>query len=383
MEQIKTNAPLIQQTDANIIVKNVIERKIQRPIMFLGKGGIGKTESIEKITKELEIGYVDVRLLLYTESDLKGVPYVNDDHSATIWLQNDILPREDRDGKTGILVFDEITSCAKSVRTAAYQLLNERKLGEYELPEDWYMICLGNGENDGGQFNGMEANFANRCSVYEIEPSASSWKSWALKNDINPLVIGYVSWKPEDMHTMNAEIEEEIVFASPRSWKAVSDILNKTEFDKNNRILSFEIRANIGETIGRQFFAYCEFKEQAVEPTAILAGTEKKHPEGIEVTMVTIQSLIKLMADTIKESIADGKTVDDISKDKDITSKCSNGIKWILGLGKLEFQTMAIKDFIGIDKDVMVAIILNPNFLKNCKELLEFTEANEMIFTDL
>ena len=154
------NLPTVTVEQFTTIVKRQFSEGIRRPIFGLGKGGIGKTESIAELAKEMGIGYIDVRLLLYSEVDLKGIPYPNVNHTATIWLQNDILPRADRDGERGILVFDEITSCAKSVRTAAYQLLNENRLGEYVLPAGWMIVCLGNVIRQIGKSKRVEGVFS-------------------------------------------------------------------------------------------------------------------------------------------------------------------------------------------------------------------------------
>ena len=236
-----SNLPTVTVEEFTSIVRLQFQEGIKRPIFGLGKGGIGKTESIGDLAKELGIGYIDIRLLLYSEVDLKGIPYPNISHTATVWLQNDILPRVDRDGDKGILVLDEITSVARSVRTAAYQLLNERRLGEYVLPDGWLIVCLGNGEEDGGDFEGMEGNFANRCSMYNVAPNAEAWKRWAFNNNVNYLVTAYISWRPGDLHTYNPESETDMLFASPRSWKAVSDILNVHPFNKDDTLNNIRI----------------------------------------------------------------------------------------------------------------------------------------------
>ena len=126
-----SNLPSVNVYTFTKIIELQFKEKNFRPIFGLGKGGIGKTESIMELAKKkLHIGYVDIRLLLYSETDLKGIPYPSTDHVRTIWLQNDILPTVEKDGETGILVFDEITSCARSVRTAAYLFLKERRFGD-------------------------------------------------------------------------------------------------------------------------------------------------------------------------------------------------------------------------------------------------------------
>jgi hypothetical protein len=375
------NLPSITVDTFTKIVEMQFNERNFRPIFGLGKGGIGKTESIMDLAlNKLHIGYVDVRLLLYSETDLKGIPYPSADHTRTVWLQNDILPTETRDGKSGILVFDEITSCARSVRTAAYQLLNERRLGEYVLPEGWMIVCLGNGEDDGGDYQGMEGNFANRCSVFNVVPDLDSWKLWARSHNVNPLVLGYVTWKPQDLHTYNPDSETQTLFASPRSWTAVSNILNLHEYSVDDVVLNNRIMANIGTDIGMQFIAFCKFRSATVDPMRILIYGEKPQITQQEIIYITISSLTKIVGDAFAKDIAN-------------TGKCSldtikmlaNAIKWVITLRK-EVAVMGFKEIINCygddrkDKDIVKETILLPDFGNLCPELGEFSRNNKEIF---
>ena len=79
------NLPSVTVETFTKIIEMQFQERNFRPIFGLGKGGIGKTESIYDLTKKLGIGYVDVRLLLYSETDLKGIPYPNENHTKTVW----------------------------------------------------------------------------------------------------------------------------------------------------------------------------------------------------------------------------------------------------------------------------------------------------------
>lgn len=352
------------------IVKRQLLEENYRPIFGLGKGGIGKTESIMHLAKtELQIGYVDIRLLLYTETDLKGIPYPNKTNTKTIWLQNNILPTVEKDGESGILVLDEITSANKSVRTAAYQLLNERKLGEYELPDRWIVVCLGNGEDDGGDYRGIEGNFANRCSVYNVVTSVDDWKDWAIKNNINSLVTGYVSFRPSELHSYNTDTNEEILFASPRSWKAVSDILNKQQFNGEDIITKSRILGNLGQKVGYGFLAYCKYSNQIVSPTEILNGAMPK-VDKLEIITLTIQGIVQILNSEISKA---GQI------ESDTIVHISNAIKWMLSL-ETEYAIMGIKDLVRCNKNLMAKIMLSTDFKTMCPELLKFTKENQSIF---
>lgn len=370
-----SNLPSVTVEQFTTIVRRQFNEGNKRPIFGLGKGGIGKTESIADLANELGVGYIDIRLLMYSEVDLKGIPYPDEHHTATVWLQNDILPKVERDGEKGILVLDEITSVARSVRTAAYQLLNERRLGEYVLPEGWMIVCLGNGEEDGGDFQGMEGNFANRCSIFNVVANLTAWKDWAYRSGVNYLVIAYVSWRPSDLHTFDPENETEMLFASPRSWKAVSDILNIYGYNKDDEINNLRILSNVGSRVGHNFISFCKYKDAAVEPADIIAGKAVRDITEMEVLFMTIQGVIKLMNDSISK---DKTNLGAISNETMV--KCANGIRWMIHLKSVEHQVMAIKDFASSDRETVSQLFLNDTFNKLCPELLPFAQANRGIF---
>lgn len=367
--------PSVTVEEFTNIIKRQFEMGLDRPIFGLGKGGIGKTESIADLAKnELQIGYKDIRLLLYSESDLKGIPYVNSAHTHTIWLQNDILPREERDGPRGILVLDEVTSCSKSVRTAAYQLLNERSLGEYILPKGWMIVCLGNGEEDGGQFNGMEGNFANRCSVFQVITDLDAWKKWAFRVNIHPLVMAYVSWCPEHLHSFDPD-KDEFVFASPRSWKAVSDILFFFGFDANDPLTTAQIYANVGATVGRSFLSFS--KMQNLEANEILEGKSVKKPQSHEELIMLIQAVIYLLSEKLEKE----ENVQVVILDEKFLNSMVNGVNWMMSLEKTEHKMMAIKDFMARSPEKTNLFFTSESFTKRCPLLLEFATEHEDILT--
>lgn len=371
------NLPVATIQQFSQIIEQSIKEKNKRVIFGLGKGGIGKTESIEALAHKLNLGYVDIRLLLYTETDLKGIPYPDETHQFTIWLQNKILPTVENNGKKGILVLDEITSAPRSVRTAIYQLINERRLGEYVLPDEWYIVCLGNGEEDGGDFNGMEANFANRCSMFKVVSNLEDWKQWAHTNGVNTFVLGYVSWRPGDLHTFNPnEDDGKMLFASPRSWKAVSDILNNNGFNKDDVLTNLRLLSNVGTEVGNKFIAFCKYKENAVEPADILAGKNlTTEISSNEVLFMTMQGVIRLLSDAVK---IDKQNTDTVTPATLV--KIGNGLRWMINLPKVEHKVMAVKDLVATDRQLMTKVFLNPSFNQLCPELNAFAKEHGAIF---
>ena len=370
------NLPVVNVAQFTEIVSMQFREGVRRPVFGLGKGGIGKTESIADLARELGVGYIDVRLLMYSEVDLKGIPYPDQTHTATVWLQNNILPAPARDGEAGILVLDEITSVSRSVRTAAYQLLNERRLGEYVLPDGWMIVCLGNGEDEGGDFQGMEGNFANRCSIFHVVPDLNAWKDWAYRAGIHYLVLAYVSWRPQHLHTFDPDKESDLLFASPRSWKAVSDILNLHPFDEEDELNNLRVLSNLGLVVGNQFLAFCKYKDAAVEPSDILAGKEVEDlSDQQEILFMTMQGVVTLMAQRLRADRANGGELSSAT-----VEQCANGVKWMLSLPSMEHRVMAIRDLAANDRPAVTRLFLDDRFLGLCPQLNEFAERNAAIF---
>lgn len=370
------NIPIITLENFIEIIKRQLSENNYRPIMGLGKGGIGKSKSMEELTQSLGIGYIDIRLLLYSETDLKGIPYPDEHHKNTIWLQNAILPDEERDGKHGILVLDEITSCAKSVRTAAYQLLNERKLGEYKLPDGWLIVCLGNGEEDGGDFEGMEGNFANRGSIYRIAVDVESWKTWAITHNVHPLVIGYINFQSADLHTYNEESDNNLLFASPRSWTAVSDIMKSSGGNMNDIITVLRISGNIGPVLAQRFKAFCNYKG-TVDTSDIIERGMKYTPANTEVANITISSIINTITSEIERDISNNGG----QLSEQTTRHIINAVNWFASL-KAEWAIMAIKDFRRWNIDIVTQLLLNKTIQDGAPEFKVFLMKNREIFKD-
>lgn len=365
--------PVINTKTMKQVVELAVRDGEKRPLFFLGKGGIGKSKIVESVANEMGIGYIDIRLLLYTETDIKGIPYPDDAKEFTIWLQNDILPRVDKDGAEGILVLDEITSAMKSVRTAIYQLLQERKLGNYVLPEGWRVVCLGNGEQDGGDFNGMEGNFANRCSMFKVEADAESFRRYGMTAGINPYVLAYIGWAPGDLQTYNDDdiTEEGLLFASPRSWEAVSDILNKGKGGKLTTLDEVRIQSNVGTEVGEKFCTFIKFKESIVNIDDILKDKTRMIPEHLEAIYMTVQNLVTEMARVARAS--------DIEEMEKIT-RVGNGVRWLLSIPRLEIAIMGFKDFMDVGGVNALTLTVHPEFDRVCPELEAFAKEHKEIF---
>ena len=155
--------------------------KNKRPIFLWGPPGIGKSDIIKQLGDELDAHVIDVRLSLWEPTDIKGIPYFDSNTSKMVWAPPSELPDAEMASqhKTIILFLDEMNSAAPSVQAAAYQLVLNRRVGTYHLPDNVVLVAAGNRESDKGVTYRMPAPLANRFLHLELKHNFDDWQEWA------------------------------------------------------------------------------------------------------------------------------------------------------------------------------------------------------------
>ena len=152
------------------------------PVMLWGAPGIGKSQIVSQVAVDHKVPMIDIRLSQMEPSDLRGIPFKNGEQVD--WAIPSLLPNVSHHGEQGILFLDEITSAPPTVSAAAYQLILDRRLGDYIVPEGWVIFAAGNRQGDRGVTYSMPAPLANRFSHYELDVNLDDWVAWAYKNNI-------------------------------------------------------------------------------------------------------------------------------------------------------------------------------------------------------
>ena len=129
----------------------------------------------------------------------------------------------------GLLFFDEVNRAAVLTQNALFQIVLDRKSGAYTLPKGWTPVAAGNRETDGGGVIKMPQALANRFIHLHLEPNADDWCKWAIRSGIDPILIGFMRWRPELLYKFS---NTEHAFPTPRSWSFVSKIINKNSSDE-------------------------------------------------------------------------------------------------------------------------------------------------------
>ncbi len=243
---------------------HLIEERL--PVFIWGPPGIGKSSIVRQLADARGLEFLDLRLSLLDPTDLKGVPYFDSEHREGVWASPSFLPKDPQ--SRGILFLDEINTAPPAVQASAYQLILDRRVGEYELPEGWSIVAAGNRESDRGVVYRMPAPLANRFVHFEMEVDLEDWKRWAYGAGVEPLLVAYLSHSPGSLFAFDPASQAKS-FPTPRSWSYVDRLLKS---GLPQELLLDAISGAVGKEEAVSFLSFAQVAEELPDLDAILRG---------------------------------------------------------------------------------------------------------------
>ena len=304
--------------------------KKKRPLFIWGPPGIGKSDIVHQIGEQMEAHVIDIRLSLWEPTDIKGIPYFDSNSGTMVWGAPSELPDAEMASKYKfiILFLDEMNSAAPSVQAAAYQLILNRKVGQYTLPENVLIIAAGNREADKGVTYRMPAPLANRFVHLELAVNFDDWFQWAVANKIHRDVVGYLTFSKKDLYDFDPKSPSRS-FATPRSWSFVSELLEDDDDDNTTTDL---VSGAVGEGLAVKFMAHRRVSATMPNPTDILDGKVK------ELKTKEISAMYSLTVSLCYEL----KEASD-KNDKKFDDKVNNFLRFAMDNFETELVVMGIK----------------------------------------
>ena len=302
----------------------------KRPIFLWGPPGIGKSDIIHQIGDYMDAHVIDIRLSLWEPTDIKGIPYYAANDNKMVWAAPAELPTEEMAAKHKwiILFLDEMNSAAPAVQAAAYQLILNRKVGQYVLPDNVLIVAAGNREADKGVTYRMPAPLANRFVHLEMTVNFDDWFQWAVANNIHKDVVGYLTFAKKDLYDFDPKSPSRS-FATPRSWSFVSELIEDEDDDETTTDL---VSGSVGEGLAVKFMAHRKVASKMPNPTDILAG-KVKELQNKEIS--AMYSLTVSLCYELKEASD--------KNDKKFDDKVNNFLRFAMDNFDTELVVMGIK----------------------------------------
>ncbi|GGR43944.1 ATPase [Deinococcus seoulensis] len=226
--------------------------------MIWGPPGVGKSSVVAQVAARHGLDFVDVRLSQLAPTDLRGLPVPEADGQGggvSRWYPPEFLPR----GGQGVLFLDEVNMAPPTMQGMAQQLILDRRVGSYELPDGWFVWAAGNRKEDRASVFDMPAPLANRFLHLTVRPDFDSWRAYALAHGLHEHVIAFLTFRPELLWRLDPQ---QPAWPSPRAWEMAAR-LHRAGLDATPAI---------GDAAGAEFSAFVRLYEQLPDLGTVLEG---------------------------------------------------------------------------------------------------------------
>ena len=240
----------------------------QRPILLIGPPGIGKTQIMEQIARECQVGLVSYTITHHTRQSAIGLPYIverefdGEKHSVTEYTMSEIVASiyekmEETGLKEGILFIDEINCVSETLAPMMLQLLQCKTFGNHRIPGGWLIVTAGTQPEYNKSVRDFDIAILDRIKRIEVEADFPVWKEYAVRTGIHPAVLSYLEAKPDHFCWIETTVDGRR-FATPRGWEDLARFVEICE--KSGKTVDREVVGQYIEHpgIAKDFAGYLE-----------------------------------------------------------------------------------------------------------------------------
>ena len=233
----------------------------QRPVLLMGPPGIGKTQIMEQIARELKIGLVAYTITHHTRQSAVGLPFIREEefegekYSVTEYTMSEIIAsvhRKIRDAgqKEGILFIDEINCVSETLAPTMLQFLQCKTFGNQAVPEGWIIVAAGNPPEYNKSVRDFDMVTLDRVRYMNVEADFKVWKEYARAQHIHGAILSYLELRPKNFYRIEADVDG-MQFVTARGWEDLSNLMEVYE----------EMKLPVDETIVHEFLHHDEVAE--------------------------------------------------------------------------------------------------------------------------
>lgn len=235
----------------------------QRPVLLMGPPGIGKTQIMEQIARELRIGLVVYTITHHTRQSAVGLPFIKEEefegrtYSVTEYTMSEIIAsvhRKIRDSgqREGILFIDEINCVSETLAPTMLQFLQCKTFGNQAVPEGWLIVAAGNPPEYNKSVRDFDMVTLDRVRYMVIEADFKVWKEYAKAQHIHGAILSYLELRPRNFYRVEADVDG-MQFVTARGWEDLSNLMEVYE----------EMELPVDETVIHEFLHHGEVAEDA------------------------------------------------------------------------------------------------------------------------
>ena len=315
---------------------------VRKPILIRGRHGVGKSEVVYQIAKQMELPVVERRASQMTEGDLLGMPSpemveVNGEQASVFrpfswFLQACTEPV--------VLFLDEVDRATTEVRQGIFELTDSRKLAGWSLHDGTIVVAAVNGGEHGDQYqvNEMDPAELDRYTVFDVEPSVEDWLGWA-KDNVEGIVWDFINQNRAHLEHAS-DYEPNKIYPSRRSWKRLNDCLvaaclleeaSPVLFNLATAFVGFEAAVSLNDFIKNYE------RQVTVEDILVKGDVDKTNTFDINEHNALIE---KMEATAVFNEVLEASQIQNLANYfVSLPSECAMKLWTVLGAGALDNTT--------------------------------------------
>ncbi|MCR4715896.1 MAG: hypothetical protein K5656_01825 [Lachnospiraceae bacterium] len=290
---------------------------IKDSLMQWGGPGIGKSQAVQQWNQEKVEEYearikagekvkpwnphvCDVRLSMKEPVDMVGVPIPSKDENGkttTVWATPSMWPKDDGQYEGGVIHLDEMNQGQAAILNAAFQLIQDRALGEYKVPAGYIIIGSSNTSAYNSTVTDFSVPLSNRFSHFNIKPDFDSWLNYRMNNGGNLDVMQFLKTQDQSMLFDKKSMEAKVgslsdamytdIVVTPRSWEVIEKVLELPDGNKSNGGFTIDEKqryatGRLGLTLAAKLFTFLKDKSKYQDWHEILVEGKDFRDENSE-----------------------------------------------------------------------------------------------------
>ena len=198
----------------------------QRPMLLIGPPGIGKTQIMEQISQECQIGLVAYTITHHTRQSAIGLPFIEHknyggkEYAVTEYTMSEIVASiydkiEQTGLSEGLLFIDEINCVSETLAPT---------FGNHKIPQGWIIVAAGNPPEYNKSVREFDIVTMDRIRRMDVEADLGVWMEYAVRANVHPAIRSYLGIRKENFCRIETTVDGRI-FATPRGWEDLSELI--------------------------------------------------------------------------------------------------------------------------------------------------------------
>lgn len=316
--------------EANNVIPGIkrmldIALAIKDSVMLWGAHGIGKSQGVYQWNAEKVEAYknaakkwnphvCDVRLSMKEPVDMIGIPVLSKDENGktvTVWATPSMWPQGD-EFVGGTIFLDEINQGQAAIQNAAFQLIQDRALGEYKVPEGYIIVGAANPPALNSTVTEFSLPLANRFTHFNIDVNFDSWLNYRAYNGGNPDVMAFLKTQDQSLLFDKKLLENKVgeldsllftdITITPRSWEVVEKVLNLPESQFNLVEKERYCTGRLGVAVTTKFFNFIKNKDKYQSWKEILVQGKPFAHEDLDKYWVTQMNCMSAITNELDDT---------------------------------------------------------------------------------